>query len=97
MAPFGTGLRHGVALSVSGQLTEGVVRVSVPCATPLPSSACGVGYHEGVDVQARLPNLSVYMGHVRPQESYWYLSATPELLTAAAERFRFYATEGGIS
>jgi len=54
-------------------------------------------YHEGVDVQARLPNLSVYMGHVRPQESYWYLSATPELLTAAAERFRFYATEGGIS
>jgi hypothetical protein len=36
-------------------------------------------YHEGVDVQARLPHLSVYMGHVRPQESYWYLSATPEL------------------
>jgi integrase len=54
-------------------------------------------YHEGVDVQARLPHLSVYMGHVRPQESYWYLSATPELLTLAAERFRFYATEGGIS
>ncbi len=54
-------------------------------------------YHEGVDVQARLPNLSVSMGHVRPQESYWYLSATPELLTAAAERCRFYATEGGIS
>jgi integrase len=44
-------------------------------------------YQEGVDVQARLPHLSVYMGHVRPQESYWYLSATPELLTAAAERF----------
>lgn len=54
-------------------------------------------YHEGVDVQARLPNLSVYMGHVRPQESYWYLSATPELLTAAAERFRFYAAQGGSS
>jgi integrase/recombinase XerD len=54
-------------------------------------------YHEGVDVQARLPHLSVYLGHVRPQESYWYLSATPELLTIAAERFRFYAAEGGIS
>ena len=54
-------------------------------------------YHEGVDVQARLPLLSVYMGHVRPQESYWYLSATPELLTLTAERFRFYAAEGGIS
>jgi integrase/recombinase XerD len=54
-------------------------------------------YRQGVDVQARLPNLSVYMGHVRPQESYWYLSATPELLMAAAERFHFYATQGGIS
>ena len=54
-------------------------------------------YQAGVDVQARLPHLSVYMGHVRPQESYWYLSATPELLTIAAERFRFYAAEGGIS
>ena len=54
-------------------------------------------YHEGVDVQARLPNLSVYLGHVRPQESYWYLSATPELLSAAAERFHFYAAQGGIS
>jgi integrase len=54
-------------------------------------------YTEGVDVQARLPHLSVYMGHVRPQESYWYLSATPELLTAAAERFGVYAAEGGIA
>ena len=54
-------------------------------------------YEEGVDVQARLPHLSVYMGHVRPQESYWYLSATPELLTAAAERFRCYTVGGGIS
>jgi integrase len=53
-------------------------------------------YEEGIDVQARLPHLSVYMGHVRPQESYWYLSATPELLTAAAERFRCY-TGGGTS
>ncbi len=54
-------------------------------------------YEEGVDVQARLPHLSVYMGHVRPQEGYWYLSATPELLTAAAERFRCYTVGGGIS
>jgi integrase len=54
-------------------------------------------YAEGVDVQAQLPHLSVYMGHVRPQESYWYVSATPELLTAAAERFGVYAAEGGIA
>jgi integrase/recombinase XerD len=34
-------------------------------------------YREGADVQALLPTLSVYLGHVRPQESYWYLTATP--------------------
>lgn len=53
-------------------------------------------YQEGREVQTLLPHLSVYLGHVRPQESYWYLTATPELLGAAAERFRAYAAQGGI-
>jgi integrase/recombinase XerD len=44
-------------------------------------------YHAGEDVQARIPELSVYLGHVRPQETYWYLSATPRLLDLAALRF----------
>ena len=51
-------------------------------------------YQDGVDVQVRLPTLSVYLGHVRPQESYWYLTATPELFTAAAARFERYVREG---
>jgi integrase/recombinase XerD len=51
-------------------------------------------YRDGVDVQALLPTLSVYLGHLRPQESYWYLTATPELLTEAAARFQHYAIEG---
>jgi integrase/recombinase XerD len=54
-------------------------------------------YQDGVDVQALLPNLSVYLGHVRPQESYWYLTATPELFTAAATRFERYAIKGETS
>jgi integrase/recombinase XerD len=52
-------------------------------------------YQEAADVQALLPRLSVYLGHVRPQESYWYLTATPELFTAAALRFQQYAAGGG--
>ena len=52
-------------------------------------------YREGVDVHARLPELSVYLGHVRPEDTYWYLTATPELLGAAAQRFESYATQGG--
>lgn len=36
------------------------------------------------DVEPRLPLLSTFLGHVNPASTYWYLSATPELLTAAA-------------
>jgi integrase/recombinase XerD len=43
-------------------------------------------YRAGVDVQARLPWLSTYMGHVEPADTYWYLSAAPELLGLAAQR-----------
>ena len=42
-----------------------------------------------------LPHLSVYLGHLRPEESYWYLSAVPELLGAAAQRFQQYSSRGG--
>ncbi len=52
-------------------------------------------YEQGLDVQALLPHLSVYLGHVHPQESYWYLTAVPELLSAAANRFQTYAQAGG--
>jgi len=52
-------------------------------------------YQQGLDVQALLPHLSVYLGHVHPQESYWYLTAVPELLSAAAHRFEAYAHAGG--
>ena len=41
-------------------------------------------YREGVDVQARLPVLSTYLGHLNPAYTYYYLSAAPELLAHAA-------------
>jgi integrase len=43
-------------------------------------------YREGADVQAQLPHLSTWLGHADPRWSYWYLSASPELLSLAAER-----------
>jgi len=43
-------------------------------------------YRDGGDVQARLPLLSAYLGHVRPSSTFWYLTACPELLTLAAGR-----------
>lgn len=35
----------------------------------------------------RMTILSRYLGHQRVSDTYWYLSATPELLTEAARRF----------
>ena len=52
-------------------------------------------YEQGLDVQALLPHLAVYLGHVHPQESYWYLTSVPELLSAAANRFDTFAQTGG--
>jgi integrase/recombinase XerD len=43
-------------------------------------------HRDGVDVQARLPLLSTYVGHVDPKASYWYQQAVPELLALAALR-----------
>lgn len=43
-------------------------------------------YRAETDVQARLPLLSTYLGHVDPGATYWYLSAAPELLALAGER-----------
>ena len=38
------------------------------------------GYRHGVDVERHLPELSAYLGHAHVTDTYWYLTATPELL-----------------
>lgn len=43
-------------------------------------------HREEVDVEARLPLLSTYLGHIGPSSTYWYLTAVPELLEAATVR-----------
>lgn len=73
--------------------TAGLVPRSFNCRPRLHdfrhSFACATlegWYRAGVDVQARLPLLSTYLGHVDPSSTYWYLSAKPELLAVAAVR-----------
>ena len=43
-------------------------------------------YRAGDDVERRLPLLSTYLGHTRVAHTYWYLTACPELMGAAAQR-----------
>jgi integrase len=39
-----------------------------------------------VSVDEHIATLSTYLGHVAPADTYWYLSASPELMALAAER-----------
>ena len=43
-------------------------------------------YRSGIDPEQRLPLLSAYLGHVKVSDTYWYLSAVPELLGALSTR-----------
>jgi integrase/recombinase XerD len=53
-----------------------------------------VWYRDGLDVSSWLPHLSVYLGHLNKEETYWYLTATPELLTVAGSVFCRYSDAG---
>ena len=43
-------------------------------------------YACGEDGQARLTLLATWLGHVHPASTYWYLSASPELMAVAGKR-----------
>lgn len=43
-------------------------------------------YRSGEDVERHLPVLSTYLGHVHVADTYWYLSACPELMGLAVAR-----------
>jgi integrase/recombinase XerD len=43
-------------------------------------------YRRGLDVESRMVLLSNYLGHVKPAGTFWYLSASPELMELAAAR-----------
>lgn len=48
-------------------------------------------YRDGQDINARLPALATYMGHVYISSTQIYIQATPELQQCANERFLSYA------
>jgi integrase len=50
-------------------------------------------YDTGEDVTHCIAALSTYLGHATIHDTYWYLTATPELLERAAARFQPGADE----
>jgi integrase len=49
-------------------------------------STLAAWHADSADVSVRLPILSAYMGHLKPDETYWYLQAAPELMGVVAVR-----------
>jgi integrase len=50
-------------------------------------------YQAGRDGQATLALLATWLGHVDPAATYWYLTASPELMAAAGQRLEAWLRE----
>lgn len=48
-------------------------------------------YAMQADVDQAVSALSVYLGHAKVSDTYWYLTATPRLVACAAQRFERFA------
>ncbi|MEL7295969.1 MAG: tyrosine-type recombinase/integrase [Pseudomonadota bacterium] len=53
-----------------------------------------VWYENGLDVNSLIPSLSRYLGHKKITDTYWYVSATPQLMKLSASRFERYCEQG---
>jgi integrase len=52
-------------------------------------------HRDGVDVQVALPSLSTYLGHVKVTDTYWYVTAIPDLMNTVSERFERFVYGAG--
>lgn len=51
-------------------------------------------HREGGDVDARIAVLAIYLGHVDPSSTYWYLTASPELMSLVSDRIAAHCGRG---
>lgn len=52
-------------------------------------------HQNGIDVQVALPSLSTYLGHVKVTDTYWYVTAIPDLMNTVSERFERFVYGAG--
>ena len=50
-------------------------------------------YQAGTDLDRAISALSVYLGHAKVTDTYWYLTATPDLMALAANRFEAFVQQ----
>jgi len=51
---------------------------------------------QGVDIDQAMLSLSTYVGHAMVTNTYWYLSAVPELMAMAAGRFESFMSSAQV-
>lgn len=51
-------------------------------------------YAEGKDIHQHILSLSTFVGHAKVSDTYWYVTATPELMAAAVRRSQRRAAGG---
>jgi integrase len=47
-------------------------------------------YERGEDIDRKILNLATYLGHVKVTDTYWYLTAVPELFALVGNRFETF-------
>lgn len=52
---------------------------------------------QGIDIDKNILSLSTYVGHVKVTDTYWYVTATPSLMSTAAMRFTELSEEEQVS
>jgi integrase len=53
-------------------------------------------YQQGTDIDRQMLALSTYIGHASPTDTYWYVTATPRLMSLAARRLEPLAAGGAV-
>lgn len=54
-------------------------------------------WHEhGADIDNAMVALSTYVGHAKVSDTYWYLTAAPDLMSVAGHRFEQFAEAGDV-
>jgi len=49
-------------------------------------------YDQGANVDQKIHTLATYLGHVKVSDTYWYLSAVPDLMVVVGTRFEGFAS-----
>jgi integrase/recombinase XerD len=53
-------------------------------------------YRKGFDPDREMLRLSTYLGHIKPDHTYWYIEAVPELLGLASKRAERLLAQGSV-